>query len=116
MNRYIDADKLKETLANYHPFTTKQELKFDKIIKIINEEPTVEATEKITGEWIPKEEIKEALEKQIPKQVKKIRHETILGYSVTVYCPFCGGSVWQNADESKYCFRCGQAIDWEVKE
>lgn len=58
----------------------------------------------------------EALKKQIPKQVKKIRHETILGYAVTVHCPFCGGSVWQNADESKYCFRCGQAIDWEVKE
>lgn len=109
MSRYIDADKLKETLANYHPFTTKQELKFNKIIKIINEEPTVEAAEKIT------EEIKEALEKQIPKQVKKIRHETILGYAVAVYCPFCGGSVWQNADESKYCFRCGQAIDWELK-
>ena len=60
--------------------------------------------------------ILEALEKQIPKQVKKIRHETILGYAVTVHCPFCGGSVWQNADESKYCFRCGQKLDWEVKE
>lgn len=59
---------------------------------------------------------KEALEKQIPQQVKKIRHETILGYAVTVHCPFCGGSVWQNADESKYCFRCGQAIDWEAKQ
>lgn len=58
----------------------------------------------------------EVLEKQIPKQVKKIRHETILGYSETYFCPNCGGSVWQNADESKYCFRCGQAIDWEIKE
>ena len=57
----------------------------------------------------------EALEKQIPQKVKKVRHETILGYAVTVRCPFCGGSVWQNADESKYCFRCGQAIDWEAK-
>lgn len=51
MSRYIDADKLKETLANYHPFTTKQELKFNKIIKIINEEPTVEARENIKGKW-----------------------------------------------------------------
>ena len=58
----------------------------------------------------------EALEKHIPKQVKKVRHETILGYAVTVHCPFCGGSVWQNADESNYCFRCGQKLDWEVKE
>ncbi len=59
---------------------------------------------------------KEALEKQMPKQVKKVRHETILGYAVTVHCPFCGGSVWQNADESNYCFRCGQKLDWEVSE
>ena len=58
----------------------------------------------------------EALKKQIPQQVKKIRHETILGYSETYFCPNCGGSVWQKADESKYCFRCGQAIDWEVSE
>lgn len=66
---------------------------------------------------IPTEILKtcaEALGKQIPQQVKKIRHETILGYAVTVHCPFCGGSVWQNADESKYCFRCGQALKWEA--
>ena len=62
------------------------------------------------------DELQKSLEKQIPKQVKKVRHETILGYAVTVHCPFCGGSVWQNADESKYCFRCGQKLDWEVKE
>ena len=28
------------------------------------------------------------------------------------FCPVCGGSVWLNRDESKYCFRCGQALDW----
>ena len=38
------------------------------------------------------------------------------------YCPecavnikstlMCGDSLWQNRDESNYCFRCGQAIDW----
>ena len=26
--------------------------------------------------------------------------------------PLCGDSLWQNRDESNYCFRCGQAIDW----
>ena len=31
------------------------------------------------------------------------------------FCPSCGGSVWQNADESKFCFRCGQRLKWEVK-
>lgn len=58
----------------------------------------------------------EALEKQIPRQVEKIKHETILGYAVTVHCPLCGGTIWQDADESEYCFRCGQAIYWEVKD
>lgn len=28
------------------------------------------------------------------------------------FCPVCGGSLWQIPDESKYCFRCGQSIDW----
>ena len=35
------------------------------------------------------------------------------GYGVH-FCPVCCGSVWQNRDESKYCFRCGQALDWNV--
>lgn len=65
-------------------------------------------------EWM--EVMAESLEKQIPKQVKKVRQETILGYAVIVHCPNCGGSVWQNADESKYCFRCGQKLDWEANK
>ena len=51
MNRYIDADNLKETFANYHPFATKQDLTFNKIIKIINEEPKADVRENIKGEW-----------------------------------------------------------------
>ena len=51
MSRYIDADKLKESLANFHPFTTKQELTFDKIIKIINEEQIADIRGNIKGEW-----------------------------------------------------------------
>ena len=46
-----------------------------------------------------------ALEKQLPKKVTKN------GYGVS-FCPVCRGSVWQNRDESKYCFRCGQVLDW----
>lgn len=45
------------------------------------------------------------LEKQIPKKVIKSP------YNVK-FCPVCKGSVWQNRDESKYCFRCGQKIYW----
>jgi hypothetical protein len=47
----------------------------------------------------------QALEKQISKKV------TNNGYGV-YFCPVCRGSVWQIRDESKYCFRCGQALDW----
>jgi rubrerythrin len=44
-----------------------------------------------------------ALEKQIPKEpIKSI-------YNV-YFCPVCNGSLWQNKDESNYCFRCGQKI------
>ena len=45
MNRYIDADNLKET------FAIKQDLTFNKIIKIINEEPKADVRENIKGEW-----------------------------------------------------------------
>ena len=30
------------------------------------------------------------------------------------FCPECHGSLWQNKDESHYCFRCGQALDWRT--
>lgn len=29
------------------------------------------------------------------------------------FCPVCHGSLWQNKDESNYCFRCGQKIKWD---
>jgi hypothetical protein len=47
----------------------------------------------------------EMLEKQIPKKVFDN------GYEV-YFCPNCKGSVWQIKDESKYCFRCGQKLQW----
>lgn len=48
-----------------------------------------------------------AIMKQIPKEVQTN------GYGV-YFCPICNGSVWQNKDESKFCFRCGNALKWEV--
>ena len=51
----------------------------------------------------------EVLEKQIPKKVKNNGHNIF-------FCPVCRGSVWQIRDESKFCFRCGQAIDWSEEE
>ena len=45
-----------------------------------------------------------ALEKQMPKKV------TTNGF--VYFCPECRGSVWQIKPESRFCFRCGQALDW----
>ena len=51
----------------------------------------------------------ELFEKQMPRKViRSIYHVR--------FCPTCQGSVWQNRDESKYCFRCGQALKWEDKK
>lgn len=47
----------------------------------------------------------QSLEKQIP--MKPVRSS----YNVA-FCPVCNGSLWQNKDESNYCFRCGQKIEW----
>lgn len=49
--------------------------------------------------------IYKALDKQISKK------PVISVYDVA-FCPICNGSLWQNKDESNYCFRCGQKIEW----
>ena len=51
------------------------------------------------------QDIKIALEKQVPRKVNKNLHNV-------AFCPSCNGSVWQISDDSKYCFRCGQKLDW----
>ena len=50
--------------------------------------------------------IKSTLNKILEKQKAEISDYNI------GFCPVCGDSLWQNRDESNYCFRCGQAIDW----
>ena len=76
-----------------------------------------------------------AIEKQIPKKVKKEKsisvipefkpNGTILGKDVdttTYYCPLCDGvlSIEYIVDryhlEENFCSRCGQALDWGEME
>lgn len=59
-------------------------------------------------------EIKEALEKQIPKELTSIRKvKQYDGYDMG-YCPVCDEPLDNSFYENlKYCFVCGQAIKWE---
>ena len=56
----------------------------------------------------------EAIEKQIPKKP--------LHMHKNYYCPICkenGWMLWDDAvpnDMDAYCGKCGQALDWEVRE
>lgn len=99
MNRYIDADKLKETLASYHPFTTKQELKFGKIIKIINEESTADVRENIKGEWI---EIETSFEKYKPKDCFSLELKKYIRKKYK--CSICGK---EKQYKDNFCPECG---------
>ena len=58
----------------------------------------------------------DALEKQIPKKPKKKEESQ---YSIFYDCPCCGGYLVSKIDgelcggqKFKYCYRCGQALDW----
>lgn len=55
------------------------------------------------------ETIKKALEKQIPKAVKEF-----LPFS-RAKCPACNGIMGAHASR-KYCYYCGQALDWSDTE
>ena len=58
------------------------------------------------------EELKEAREKQIPKKIKVCKTpNTSFGKARTYYvCPNCGAKM---CCDWKFCFECGQALDWE---
>lgn len=59
-------------------------------------------------------EIKQALEKQMPKELTSVRKvKQYDGYDMG-NCPVCGEPLDNSFYENlKYCFVCGQAIKWE---
>lgn len=67
------------------------------------------------------EEAKKALFKKIRYDAYKWRFEVkrLPDREVTIsscgiaFCPTCKGFLWQNKDESNYCFRCGQKLYWD---
>ena len=61
-----------------------------------------------------------ALEKQVPKKLKKKEENQ---YSTFYDCPCCGGYLVSKIDgelyggqKYKYCYRFGQALDWSDNE
>ena len=58
----------------------------------------------------------EAIEKALELFEKQTPRKVIRSIYNVRFCPICQGSVWQNRYESKYCFRCGQALKWEDKK
>ncbi len=58
----------------------------------------------------------EALKKALELFEKQMPRKVIRSIYNVRFCPTCQGSVWQNRYESKYCFRCGQALKWEDKK
>ena len=68
------------------------------------------------GKNIPIEVLEELEELENLAETKMVTENKPIKVTKSPYniafCPKCNGSVWQNKDESKFCFRCGQKISW----
>ena len=68
------------------------------------------------GKNIPIEVLEELEELERLAETKMVTENKPIKVTKSLYniafCPKCNGSVWQNKDESKFCFRCGQKISW----
>lgn len=62
------------------------------------------------------DEVRDALEKQIPRTPYYEGDGYADGHLVydTWYCPFCNTAYELFYQEYKYCPECGQAIDWSI--
>lgn len=56
------------------------------------------------------DECREAVEKRKAKQPQKVK-ESRIRYTDGYICPSCGGG-FTGTGIAKYCYHCGQAIDW----
>ena len=56
------------------------------------------------------DEIKKALEKQIPKQINIKINEF---KAEDGYCPNCNERIEVAVWASEYCYECGQKLDWD---
>ena len=56
----------------------------------------------------------EALEKQIPKKPIKSENQ-VVRYVNTYYCPICELGI-TGTNIAKWCYHCGQKLDWSDEE
>lgn len=59
------------------------------------------------------------LEKEIEilqELIDRAKPEKVLSNGYVNLCPVCKNSVWQIKEESKYCFRCGKALEYKDGE
>ena len=52
----------------------------------------------------------QALEKQIPKKPVKSENQ-VVRYANTYYCPICNLGI-TGTNIAKWCYHCGQKLDW----
>ena len=56
----------------------------------------------------------QALEKQIPKKPIKSENQ-VVRYVNTYYCPICNLGI-AGTNIAKWCYHCGQKLDWSDEE
>ena len=56
----------------------------------------------------------QALEKQIPKKPVKSENQ-VVRYANTYYCPICNLGI-TGTNIAKWCYHCGQRLDWSDEE
>ena len=56
----------------------------------------------------------QALEKQIPKKPVKSENQ-VVRYANTYYCPICNLGI-TGTNIAKWCYHCGQKLDWGDEE
>ena len=56
----------------------------------------------------------QALEKQIPKKPVKSENQ-VVRYANTYYCPICNLGI-TGTNIAKWCYHCGQKLDWSDEE
>lgn len=98
-------------MTNYHGRGEKDAeeiaFDFDRAIQALKEDQEYKQLGTLEG-------VRDAMEKQKKKKTIEDRHHEIR-YTEVYRCPSCNGS-FSGRGFAKYCFHCGQAIDWGDEE